>query len=200
MKIGVDIRTLSFRKGGISQYTYNLLKNIVRIDLNNTYYLFNYNKSPYEWDNFINNVNEIVLHMPQRFFLKSVWENYLVPFVTNKLGIDLWFSPDFSIPKFLKIPRVVTIHDLIFKHFYKEHDNNFARQLSKRAEHAIKKAKIIIVDSDSIRKDVEEEFKLDINKIVVIPAAADEHFHRINDQALLSSVLKRYKIDYKYIL
>jgi hypothetical protein len=44
MNIGIDIRTLSFRRGGISQYTYNLLKNMLRIDSANTYYLFNYNK------------------------------------------------------------------------------------------------------------------------------------------------------------
>lgn len=172
----------------------------MRIDSKNTYYLFNYNKSPYEWDNFTDNVKEIVLRLPQRFRLKNLWENILAPLMIRKLGIDLWFSPDFSIPKFLRIPSIVTIHDLIFKNFYTERDNKFATQLSKRANHAIRNASMIIVDSEAIFKEVEKEYTVDAKKIVVIPAAADEHFHRIHEPSLISNVLKRYKIDYKYIL
>ena len=117
MNIGIDIRTLSFRRGGISQYTYNLLKNMLRIDSANTYYLFNYNKSPYEWDNFRGNIKEIILRLPQRYGLRMTWENILVPMALRKYGIDVWFSPDFYIPKLLRIKSVITVVILFLSDF-----------------------------------------------------------------------------------
>ena len=200
MKIGVDIRTLSFRKGGISQYTYNLLKNMACIDSRNTYYLFNYNKSQFEWDNFKGNMKEIVVRLPQRYNLKTFWENLLVPSVIRKYGIDVWFSPDFTIPRFLRIPTVVTIHDLIFKNFHDIEHNKASRQMASKVDYVIKSAYRIIVPSLYTREEVLKEYEVEDHKIVMIPEAAEERFHEIDDPDILSTVSSRYGIRFPYIL
>lgn len=198
MNIGVDIRTLSFRRGGISQYTYNLLKNMLRIDSANTYYLFNYNKSPYEWANLSQNVKEIILRLPQRYGLRNIWENVLVPMAVRKCGIDVWFSPDFFVPRFLKIPRVVAVHDLIFMNFYNPR-SNYSRKLQASVARAIKHAVKIVVTSHYTLEDLNKAFALEKGKVAVIPLAADERFHPI-EKPLVSTVLKRYEIDFSYLL
>jgi glycosyltransferase involved in cell wall biosynthesis len=200
MNIGIDIRTLSFRRGGISQYTYNLLKNMLRIDSANTYYLFNYNKSPYEWDNFRGNVKEIILRLPQRYGLRMIWENILVPMALRKYGIDVWFSPDFYIPKLLRIKSVITVCDLIFERFHDIERNKAAAALSKKVEFSVRRAVQIIAISSFTRGQILERYRVAPSKVTVIPLAADERFHKINDQSALQRVLRRYGIDFDYIL
>ena len=200
MKIGVDIRTLSFRRGGISRYTYNLLKNIIKIDSRNSYYLFNYHKSPYEWINLGKNVKEIVLRLPQRYGLKTFWENVYLPTVLKKIKIDLWFGPDFTIPKLINIPSLITVHDLIFMKFHNLQENKLSQEISVKVHYSIKKSNKIIVPSNFTREQVLKEFNVKDHKIVVIPEAADEYFHRIDNQALISRVLNQYNIHFPYIL
>ena len=109
MKIGIDIRTLSFRRGGISQYTYHLLKSLFRMDSTNKYFVFNYNKSPYELSRSQGNVREIVLRFPQRNGGKRLWEAALVPYAAWKYDLDAWFSPDFHVPRFITIPKSLVL-------------------------------------------------------------------------------------------
>ena len=198
MNIGFDIRTLAFRKGGISHYAYNLLKSLIHLDQENHYYLFNYTKSSHEWDTFRGNVREIVLRLPQRHGGKTFWEKMLVPFVTWKYDLDVWFSPDFFVPRFLNIPRMVAVHDLIFMNFY-DSESKYAKTLRHKVAYAIRHAAKIIVTSHYTLGDLHKAFALDSGKVAVIHLAADERFHTI-EKALVSTVLKRYEIDFPYLL
>lgn len=200
MNIGIDIRTLSFRRGGISQYTYSLLKTVLRIDSDNTYSLFNYNKSPYEWDTFRGNAQEIILRFPQRGPCKTFWENVLAPMAARKYDIDLWFSPDFYIPRYLRTKSVITICDLIFEKFHDIRTNKLASALSKKVGFSIRRAIQIIAISSFTRSQILERYSVSPDKVKVIPLAADERFHKIDDSSSLRRVLRRYGIDFDYIL
>lgn len=200
MNIGIDIRTLSFRRGGISQYTYSLLKTMLRIDSANTYLLFNYNKSPYEWDTFKGNAQEIILRFPQRGHCKTFWENVLAPIAARKYGIDLWFSPDFYVPRYLRTRSVITICDLIFENFHDIRTNKLASTLSRKVAFSIRRAVQIIAISSFTRNQILERYPVAPNKVRVIPLAADERFHKIDDPTALRRVLRRYGIDFDYIL
>ncbi len=198
MNIGFDIRTLSFRKGGISQYAYGLLKSLIRLDQKNQYYLFGYTKSGFEWDNFRGNVQEIVLRLPQRHGGRAFWEMALVPFAARRWNLDVWFSPVFFVPKFIRIPRVVAIHDLIFMNFY-DPESRYSRDLQAKVAYAIKHAAKIVVTSHYTMEDLCKAFPLDRGKVAVIHLAADERFHPI-EKSLVPAVLKRYGIDFPYLL
>jgi glycosyltransferase involved in cell wall biosynthesis len=200
MKIGIDIRTLSFRRGGISQYTYHLLKNLLAVDAKNTYYLFNYNRSPYDWDHFRGNAREIILRCPQRSGFKTFWENVLVPLAVRKKGIQLWFSPDFAIPRLLRTRSVITVHDLIFEEFHDIRKSKDPALLSKRVEDSVRRANKIIAISDFTRKKILKRYGVPAEKVILVPQAADERFHRITDQMAIEAVLRRYGIDSKFLL
>jgi glycosyltransferase involved in cell wall biosynthesis len=200
MKIGIDLRTLSFRRGGISQYTYHLLKNMLRIDSTNDYFLFNYTKTPYAWENFRQNVKEIIVRLPQRRALKAIWENLLVPLAIRRYGIGVWFSPDFIIPRLLHTRTVVTIHDLIFENFHDVQRNKLAAAMSRKTEFSVKRATGIIAVSSFTRGQILERYGVPPGKITVIHEAADERFHKIDDRSALQRVLHRYGIAFDYIL
>lgn len=200
MKIGIDIRTLSFRRGGISQYTYHLLKNILALDSDNTYYLFNYIRSPYDWDHFRGNAREILLRSPQRGLFKTVWENAIVPMAIRKFRIDLWFSPDFTLPRLLRTRSVITVHDLIFEEFHDIRKSKDAALLSKRVEDSVRRASKIIAISDFTRKKILNRYGVPAEKVILVPQAADKRFHRITDQTAIEGVLRRYGIDSKFLL
>jgi hypothetical protein len=200
MRIGIDIRTLSFRRGGISQYTYSLLKTMLRIDSANTYLLFNYNKSPYEWDTFRGNPQEIILRFPQRGHCRTFWENVLAPLAARKYDIDLWFSPDFYLPRYLRTKGVITICDLIFEKFHDIRTNRLASAFSTKVAFSIRRAIQIIAISSFTRNQILERYGVPPDKVRVIPLAADERFHKIDDPSALRRVLFRYGIDFDYIL
>ena len=173
---------------------------MLRIDSANTYYLFNYDKSPYEWDNFRRNVKEIILRFPQRHVLKTIWENVLAPIATRKYDIDIWFSPDFYIPKLLRTKSVITVCDLIFERFHDIRKNKLAADLSKKVESSVNRAAHIIAISSFTRDQIMQRYRVPAGKVTVIPLAADERFHRINDQSAIQTVLRRYGVDFGYIL
>lgn len=200
MNIGVDIRTLSFRRGGISQYTYCLLKSMLRADTRNAYFLFTYIKSPYEWDTFRGNAKEVVLRFPQRPFLKLIWENVLAPIAARKHQIDVWFSPDFIIPKRLRAKSVITIHDLIFEEFHDPSRNSDAAAFSRKVEDSVRRADKIIAISDFTKGRMVQRYKLSEEKVIRVHQAADERFHRIQDQEAIERVLRRYGIQDRFIL
>lgn len=198
MNIGFDIRTLSFRKGGISHYACGLLKSLTRVDQRNRYFLFGYTKSGFEWDTFRGNVQEIVLRLPQRHGGRIFWEMVLVPFAARKWNLDIWFSPDFFVPKAIRVPRVVAIHDLIFMNFY-DPGSRYSKDLQAKVAYAIKHAAKIVVTSHYTLGDLCKAFALDRGKVAVIHLAADERFHPI-EKSLVPAVLKRYGIDFPYLL
>lgn len=200
MNIAVDIRTLSFRKGGISQYAYCLLKSVLRMDKFNTYFLFGYIRSSYEWDTFSGNVKEVVLRFPHRPLMKPIWEDILLPVAARKNKIDLWFSPDFIIPRRLRVKSVITVHDLIFEEFHDTTQNSAAALFSKKVENSVRRADRIIAVSDFTRRRILERYKLPEEKVIRIYQAADERFHAIHDQEAIKRVLRRYGIPDKFLL
>ena len=190
MNIGVDIRTLSFRKGGISHFTYGLLKTLTRLDKVNRYLLFNFTKSPYEWDTFRGNVQEIVLRLPQRRGLKKVWETILLPFAASIYNLDAWFSPDFLVPRFLQIPSRChdsrsDIYELLRSQEQGVDGSSSQGRLCAptcREDHSHQPFHL---------QDLRKVFSFEEAKLSVIPLAADERFHPIKDKALVSAVLKK---------
>jgi len=201
MIIGIDIRVLAKgTKTGIEEYTTNLLSFLLPIDKKIKYKLF-YNafrkvKLDYSW-----------LELSNVELKESKWPNRLLDFfsqifrypkIDRFLGkIDIFFSPHFlpiSLPRGCK--RVVTFHDLSFKH----HSQFFS--FSRKLWHLLtfpklqaRNAKKIIVDSLSTKEDLIKIYKINPDKIKVIYLGTNKIFEPIkkNDPQLL-------KVKRKYIL
>ncbi len=200
MRIGIDIRSLIFRKTGINQYTKNIVKSLAKIDKDNDYILFCNVKSRYDWLKF-NNIKEEVIWLPHfEKFTEKFWTEVLLPNRLASKKIDLFHSPRFTLPQKKPCKFIITMHDLAFKKFpqlvKKEEINVFRNQI----EAAVNRADKIIADSQNTKKDLINLFNIRNDKIEVIYLGVDEVYHPIRTQELLRETKNKYNLPREFIL
>lgn len=208
MRIGIDARTiLNPEKGdavGVGHYTYQLIRNILKLDKENEYVLFfDFRVREKDIKKFTQSNVKI------KFYPFSDYKKYLpgayseilgtATLAREKLDVLHSTSPHSRIPVGYRGKCIVTFHDLsIFKipgcypKLSVAKDKTIYKLMAGKAD------KIIAV-SQSTKKDVEEIFKIPYEKIKVIYSGLDKRFFeepKINSQ----KVLEKYGITKKYIL
>lgn len=113
-RIGVDASLLSEQVTGIGRYTDEILRRMV--SLGHEWFLYSHRPLVVENWNF-DNVHLRTGNIPKRF-LRMLWLQSVMPFQVGRDRIDLFWSPAHRLPSLLpaRIARVVTIHDLVWKH------------------------------------------------------------------------------------
>ncbi|MBU2568275.1 MAG: glycosyltransferase family 4 protein, partial [Elusimicrobia bacterium] len=101
-------------------------------------------------------------------------------------------------PVFKKCPIVSVVYDITTMKYdgYKEHREIFDLRL----KNTIKRSKYLISISEYTKNDLCKYYDVQPDRIVVIPLAADEIFNMIEDKERIIAVLRKYKIDERYIL
>lgn len=175
MNIGVDIRVLMDKHySGISEYTANLLSEILRQDKNNLYKLF-YNSSKGRdsrleiWAK--DNSELFATKYPNKIFNYLLQKMFSCPKLDRILGgTDVFFSPHYN---FLNISRksklVLTIHDLSFlryPNFFSWRKNIWHRALN--VKKLLNRADVIVAVSNNTKNDLIELLNIPENKIKVI--------------------------------
>lgn len=175
MKIAIDARLIN--ESGIGRYIRNLLTNLSMIDDKNEYLVllkerdikrFNYGK------NFTN--------VEADFNWYSLAEQIRLPKLLESLNLDLVHFPHFNVPVFYRGKFVVTIHDLIHQHFKMKRATTLdpltyqIKQFGYRKvfSFAISKSKKIIVPSQYVKSQLEDEWGLDDKKIVITKEGVEE--------------------------
>lgn len=99
----------------------------------------------------------------------SVSELLTVSFQVNRLSVDLFHAPHYTLPYGLRVPSVVTIHDLIHLRF-PEHFSIAQRKYARVVmNHACRTAKAVIVDAEFTKTDIISTFDIPHERIHVIP-------------------------------
>lgn len=172
MKIGIDARLYGTKHRGLGRYVQKLVDGITQTDKNNQYVIFLNEENFNSFKSANQNVRKVLLNA--RWY--SLKEQYLVPLVIKNAKVDLMHFPHFNVPLWYNYKFIVTIHDLIIKHFpdsratnlpgweYKLKLKGFEQILS----HAVKKSEKIIVPSEFVKKDIIDNFASVPGKIKVI--------------------------------
>lgn len=201
MKIVIDITPFSQEGTGIGEYAFNIIKNLLSIDSKNEYIF-------YSWGNVEKKLIKY-LSKYQNLKLKIIKIPHLLMFLRDKLrfllgGIiassaDIFFSPDFTLPLFLKTKRkFVVVHDLAFMlypEFYDKNTNIFRKKVS----YSIKIADKILADSINTKKDIIKYFSASNDKIKVIYAGVSEEFQTQKNVQEIKKIKIKYNLK-KYIL
>jgi len=184
MRIGIDIRCLmESRYSGISEYTYNLLDRLFKIDSKNQYFLFYNSAKPVEIPEFnYPNVEIKRFKYPNKIF------NLLLRFFKiteiDRLigGVDVFLIPNFL---FLNLSpackKILIVHDLSFD-IYPEFFT-----FKKRLWHQLINPKKLCRDSDKIiaisqntKNDITEIYNINPDNIEIVnPGIADIFFQPI---------------------
>lgn len=188
MRIGIDVRVVYHRQGGISWYAVRLLQALATIDKENEYVLLQHHRHQ-EPIVSAPNFRRVTLYTP----VHHRWEQHPLSLETRRLGLDLLHSPDFIPPLRNTVPAVITVHDLGFLLY-----PNFVTAESARyygqTELALHRASRIIAVSQSTRSDLVRLLGAPEGKINVIYEAADPLYHPI-DRAEAQSQLHQMGID-----
>ncbi len=209
MRIGIDISTV-LNHGqdiGSGRYIINLIRNLLKIDRENTYVLTGRYATgehlPIIYDLKSNHPeNKIKLYL---YHITSgklrLWNKFRFPAV-EFLGFkaDILHCPDYLIPPTVNRNIVLTIHDLAFIRFPEFNFDWFIKKYSGEVKKNAYISKRIIADSESTRNDIVNFFGMDPAKVEVVYLAADNIFRKFSEKEKNIDVLKKYKINKRYIL
>lgn len=174
MRIGIDARFFGSEQKGLGRYSQKLVEELENIaeDDEVEYYIF------------LRKINFDYFQPKNKRFKKILaeyswygWkEQIFFPLLLNKYNIDLMHFCHFNVPIFYRRKFLVTIHDLILFHFPTVENttlNYFWYFFKKIAYHLIiksaaKRARKVVTVSEFTKNDIEKEFKIPRNKIIVI--------------------------------
>ncbi len=177
LHVGLNAHLLSlsrsYRGAGINSYIYHLLRHLGRIDSGDRYSVFLSERS------FVD--EQLRLHYTRwpthRPIVRIVWEQLVQPIALLRADVDLLHAMAFVGPLAAPCPFVVTIYDLSFLHFpeaFRPWNRHYLQFLT---THSARRARRVIVISESTRCDVVKMLGVPEDRIDVAYCGVDEMFH-----------------------
>ncbi|MDO8668027.1 MAG: glycosyltransferase family 1 protein [bacterium] len=184
MKIGIDIRTLmDARYSGVSEYTYSLIKEILKLDNNNEYRFFynSFGDCPNIPEFKEKNVELVKYNYPNKVLNYLFFKFFNLPEIDKGLGVDIFFMPHIN---FIGLSgtakRLITVHDLSFlkyPEFFSWRKNFWHRMVNVRK--LVKRFDAVVAVSENTKRDLIELCGVDENRIKVIYAGVGEEYRKI---------------------
>jgi len=197
MKISILADSFYQNRGGLKIYTYNLIKELMKIDNENEYFLICFKKLNFDLSP---TVKQIVIPSFGNSERDVIRKLFLLPFFLKLKNFDIFHSiMQFGI-SWMKIGKknILTLPDIIpilYPGFYDKYNYfSFKYILPK----FIRNVDAIITLSENSKRDMINFLKIPKNKIKVIYLGIDEIFRPIKNAKDI--LLKKYKIDFPFIL
>jgi glycosyltransferase involved in cell wall biosynthesis len=172
MKIGIDIRTAGGEKAGKGWFTFNITRELLKLDKKNQYFLYA-DSGIAGFEEFEN--AQLVIIEAQGF----AWHRAVIKDL-KKQEVEIFLAPSsFIIPALLPkkspIKTVVTVHDLIAFLYPTTHNKKAVIIEKLLLKKALKKATHLTTVSENTKKDLMEKFSTPEEKISLIQCAASDH-------------------------
>ncbi len=202
MNILIDFSQIPKQKVGVGVYALNLVKQIAKLDLENSYYIL-VQDDEHSLDSSERN-NFKLINIQSKIFRKVIFrlllEQWLIPYIIIKKKIDIVHSLHYSFPLItFRAKKVVTIHDMTFFKFPKYHQIIKRYYFSFFIHLVARMADKVISLSESTLRDFISLTSARKDKVSVVHLGVDwatSSFPR--ERAEL--VKKKYGIDGKYLL
>lgn len=200
MNIGIDLRLLGKRNGGIGRYSFEIAHAILSKDTVNSYVLFfnEKNADMHDIEYFKKFANVTCVMTSIRHYSLGEQTSFLK--VLNFHNLDLVHFPNFNVPYFYNKPFIVTIHDVVHHKISgakKSHLLHFYAY-KKIIENAAKKSQAIITVSEYSKSDIVKYLHVPAEKIEVIYEAPN--LQNFVDDAYVQEVKKQYVLSKPYFI
>ncbi len=203
MRIGIDYTAAVRQGGGIGRYTRNLIRAVAELDADNRYLLFvaggwGQGDGLGPWPA---NFQVRAVPLSDRW-LHILWQRLRLPVpIQAVIGpVDLFHSPDFVLPPTGRTPTILTVHDLSFLRVPECFVPAFCRYLEGAVGRAVRRARHILADSESTRRDLIELLRVEPERVAVLYPGVEPRFRPIEDVAELDRVRSRYGLPERFIL
>lgn len=170
MRVGIDMRMLGNRHGGIGRYVFELFRHMLAQDKEHTYHIFfnSFNTDRADIEHFSRFPNAVLVPVNARHY--SLLEQTKFLWMLNKRKLDLVHFPNFNVPLLYKRPYVVTIHDMVHHKIGGAKKSHFLHfQVYKKViENAARRSSKIITVSEYSKKDIASYLRVPESKIQAI--------------------------------
>jgi glycosyltransferase involved in cell wall biosynthesis len=194
MRIVFDARPVHRRMHGIARHAVEILKAVSRIDSENIWTVLALEEGM-----------EFLPELPSNFefFFVNVrpytpFEHILIPYILRKIEYDIFYSPTYIFPLFIKGRVFMTIHDLIPLTFPEDYGFFKSLYYRKILSLCMRRAEKIFTVSKSTARDIERFFG-EREKIVVIQNGVSEGFSAVKKERD-EEVLKELFVSKPYIV
>ncbi len=197
MRVVLDGRALAGVRAGGARYVRHLVRGLAQLGEENEYWLCAHREMKerpvQEGGNFHYRVD--------RYPLGSIWQNVALPRILKEVRADIFHSTLFTVPLRMPCPAVVTVFDLTPLLFPQWHTLKVRMTIRGLLGRSVRKARLVIVLSDSTRSDLIRLLGTGEEKIRVIPLGVDECFRpRGKDEPGVDEVRRRIAGGREYLL
>jgi len=208
MTIGIDARFFGSKAKGLGRYTQKLIEELELIDNQNDYVIFLRRENFDEYQPKNSRFKKVLADY--RWY--SLEEQLFFPWLIYRQKIDRMHFTHFNLPILYFKPYLVTIHDLILRHFgtarghfwgkMKYWLKNLGYRIIIRL--VVRQAKKIITVSEYVKNDIVKSFGIRADQIKVIyegsPARNAFAYEAGKPQVADGQVLNKYGIKKPYLL
>ncbi len=200
--IGFDASRAQFaERSGVENYTYNLLRELLRIDQRNFYHLYVRSQAPGFLSSLqppVSNFELRPLNWPRLWTQAGLaWECFFNP-------PDVLFVPAHTVPLIRRsgLKTVVTIHDVGFQKFLEQYQRLWWRLYGGRISNfAAREATHVIAVSEATKGDLIEKLGVSPDKITVIYEGVDHNKFKVQSSKFkIDETRRKYGIDGNYLL
>ena len=185
MRIAIDANPMFLNRSGIGNYTYYLVRQLVRIDQEDEYYLYNTATKDQELDGLKLGGNARVICFPRVF---SAWR-------AKRDQIDVYHGTSYQLWAEGRAGSVVTIHDLALVRFPQFSKRFLGERWSiHKTRRILQRATKIIAVSQSTANDLTNFYQIPADKITVIYNGVGEDFYPCCEPGMIRSIRDRYDI------
>jgi glycosyltransferase involved in cell wall biosynthesis len=199
LRIALDGRSLQVPRTGVGTYAANLIEQLLLLDESLEILLFTEESQPPL--NFQGGERVRVMNCLPSIRNNFLWSNFTVPSALNRQKADLFHSPGYTLPLRLRIPAVVSVHDVSYEaepRWY-PYKRGITRRFWYRAS-ALRADRIITI-SEFSRKEIVRVYGIAPEKVAMIYPGVDRRIFRpIEDPSTIEAFKKRYEIRSDYLL
>jgi len=207
MRIGVDYTSAVRQGAGIGRLTRCIFQALAEIDHENEYRLFAAmgRGQPSNFPTFqpsnLSNFRLKTIPLSDRE-LNVVWHRLRLPLPVELITgpVDVFHSPDFTLPPVWRARAVLTVHDLSFLRVPECFTGALRRYLERVVPRSVRRADHVIADSHSTKRDLVELLGTPAGKVTVIHSGVEPRFRPITDRAALGPVRQRYDLPERFII
>ncbi len=203
MRIAIDYTSAVRQAAGIGRYTRGLVAAAIQLDQVNQYVLLVAGGSPQPPMPFPVAANVTYRPIPASDrALAILWHRLRLPLFADAWagGADIFHSPDFTLPPLWRARGILTVHDLTFMHYPDCAPPGLVSYLKSAVPRSVRRARLILADSESTKRDIVELLGTPPNKVRVVYAGVGPEFAPVTQEDILAGVRTRYNLTWPFVL
>ena len=202
MKIGFDAKRLFLNYTGLGNYSRNIVKNLQKYYPEHEYHLYTTKALRNPDTEYFFDKAKFIIHENKSAF-NFYWRSVSIIKDLEKDKIDVFHGLSAELPIGIKrsnIKSVVTIHDLIFKHFKQDYNPVDRMIYDFKSGYACRNAAKVIAISEFTKKDILKAYNIGEDKIEVVYLPLDNKFSKKASQNELEKVKYEFNLPDKFFL